>query len=88
MFSVDVAITAAVLYPVGRLGRNIQFTTSVKFREKETYYVTMSPGNYEGENIEALIYRLIYSYTCRVLRYVTTKPVSSAQAQRGIRGNQ
>ena len=54
VFSVDVAITAAVLYPVGRLGRSIQFTTSVKFREKETYYVTMYPGNYEEENMKAL----------------------------------
>ena len=44
MFSVDVAVTAAVLYPVGSLGRTIQFTTSVGFTEKEMYYVTMDPG--------------------------------------------
>ena len=44
MFSVDVAITGAVLYPVGSLGRTIEFTTSVGFIEKETYYVTMDPG--------------------------------------------
>ena len=44
MFSVDVAITAAVLYPVGSLGRTIKFTTSVGFTEKEMYYVTMDPG--------------------------------------------
>ena len=49
VFSVDVAITAAVLYPVGRLGRNIQFTTSVTFTEKETYYLTLDPGNYDGQ---------------------------------------
>ena len=45
MFSVDVAITAAVLYPVGSLGRTIKFTTSVGFTEKEMYYVTMDPGD-------------------------------------------
>ena len=44
VFSVDVAITAAVLYPVGNLERTIEFTTSVGFTEKETYYVTMDPG--------------------------------------------
>jgi len=49
VFSVDVAITAAVLYPVGRLGRKIQFTTSVTFTEKETYYLTLDPGNYDGQ---------------------------------------
>ena len=48
VFSVDVAITAAVLYPVGSLGRTIQFTTSVKFTEKESYYVTMDHGKYES----------------------------------------
>ena len=48
VFSVDVAITAAVLYPVGSLGRKIQFTTSVRFTEKETYYVTMDHGKYES----------------------------------------
>ena len=46
VFSVDVAITAAVLYPVGSLGRTIEFTTSVAFTEKETYYVTLDPGNF------------------------------------------
>ena len=66
MFSVDVAIAAVVLYPVGRLGRSIQFTTSVRFREKETYYVTMYPGNYEGENMKALTYKMICSYKCKV----------------------
>ena len=40
----DVAITAAVLYPVGSLGRTIEFTTSVGFIEKEIYYVTIDPG--------------------------------------------
>ena len=44
MFSVDVAITAAVFYPVGSLGRTIEFTTSVAFTEKEMYYLTMDPG--------------------------------------------
>ena len=47
VFSVDVAITAAVLYPVGSLGRTIQLTTSVRFTEKESYYVTMDHGKYE-----------------------------------------
>ena len=46
VFSVDVAITAAVLYPVGSLGRTIEFTTSVAFTEKKTYYVTLDPGNF------------------------------------------
>ncbi|XP_015762912.1 PREDICTED: uncharacterized protein LOC107341958 [Acropora digitifera] len=48
VFSVDVAITAAVLYPVGSLGRTIEFTTSVGFTEKEMYYVTMDPGVAKG----------------------------------------
>ncbi|XP_068683141.1 uncharacterized protein [Montipora foliosa] len=48
VFSVNVAITAAVLYPVGSLGRMIQFTTSVGFTEKEMYYVTMDPGVAKG----------------------------------------
>ncbi|KAJ7392608.1 hypothetical protein OS493_010259 [Desmophyllum pertusum] len=48
VFSVDVAITAAVLYPVGSLGRTIQFTTSVRFTEREIYYVTMDPGIAKG----------------------------------------
>ncbi|KAL9963573.1 hypothetical protein ACROYT_G027096 [Oculina patagonica] len=48
VFSVDVAITAAVLYPVGRLGRTIQFTTSVRFTERETYFVTMDHGVAKG----------------------------------------
>ena len=46
VFSVDVAITATVLYPVGSLGRTIEFTTAVVFTEKETYYVTLDPGNF------------------------------------------
>ena len=45
VFNVDVAITAAVLYPVGSLGRTLEFTTSLSFTEKETYYVTLDPGN-------------------------------------------
>ena len=44
MFSVDVAITATVFYPVGSLARTIEFTTSMAFTEKEIYYVTMDPG--------------------------------------------
>ena len=44
VFSVDVAITAGVLYPVGSLGRTIQFTTSQTFTEKESYYLTMDHG--------------------------------------------
>ncbi|KAL9963564.1 hypothetical protein ACROYT_G027084 [Oculina patagonica] len=48
VFSVDVAITAAVLYPVGSLGRTIQFTTSVRFTERESYYVTMDHGVAKG----------------------------------------
>ena len=44
VFSVDVAITAGVLYPVGSLGRTIQFTTSLTFTEKESYYLTMDHG--------------------------------------------
>ena len=48
VFSVDVAITAGVLYPVGSLGRTIQFTTSQTFTEKESYYLTMDHGKDTG----------------------------------------
>ena len=61
VFSVDVAITAAVLYPVGSLGRTIEFKTSVRFTEKEMYYVTMDPGKYESfvkPTSEAILHRL------------------------------
>ena len=68
MFSVDVAITAAVLYPVGSLGRSIEFTTSVEFTEKEMYYVTMDPGiikigifceSYKRSNITMVVNALL-----------------------------
>ena len=77
MFSVDVAITAAVLYPVGSLGRTIEFTTSVRFTEKETYYVTMDSGKYESFvklTGEAILHRLSmpFYYVTRILNTTGT----------------
>ena len=77
VFSVDVAIRAAVLYPVGNLGRKIEFTTSVGFTEKETYYVTMDPGKYESfvkPTGEAILHRLSMSfyYVTRILNTTGT----------------
>ena len=75
VFSVDVAITAAVLYPVGSLGRTIEFTTSVRFTEKETYYVTMDSGKYESFvklTGEAILHRLAMPF------YYVTKILNTA----------
>ncbi|XP_041361403.1 uncharacterized protein LOC121377467 [Gigantopelta aegis] len=47
-YSIDVAITSAVVYPVGGFGRQLSFTTKFLFKEKETYYITLDPGIVKG----------------------------------------
>jgi hypothetical protein len=44
VLSINVAISSAVTYPEGTLGRTLSFRTNFQFSEKRRYYVTLDPG--------------------------------------------